>query len=132
MVERDIMVKNGLGWSLVIAFLLIEAVSILGIWAMSLAGGAFAGGVLTYQEGNYPILHLIAEGLMAALSLAGAVGLWRQARWGRDVALVACGALAYSATNSMGWTLHNNPPLAAPMVFTLIGVALAGPYLLRP
>lgn len=113
------------------AFLLVAGSAIVAIWILSLATGAFATGVFTYQDGNYPILHLIAELVMGALACAAGVGLWRGSRWGARLALFALGWMCYSAINSAGWAIANDPALLFPMIVTLAGAALAVPYLLR-
>jgi len=95
--------------------LLLVGVAILGIWGMNLADGAFPEGVLVYQDGNYPILHLATEFLMAGAALAAGIVLLTGARWGRGLALFALGTLAYSGINSLGWALHNDLTQAIPM-----------------
>jgi len=125
------MAKKSWGNRLLIAFLLVDGVAIFGIWGINLAGGAFADGLFVYREGNLPILHLAAEFLMAGAALAAGIALWAEARWGQGLALFALGTLAYSGINSLGWALHNDPTQAIPMGLTLLGVALAVPYLLR-
>ncbi len=113
------------------AFFLLDGIGILAIWALSLRDGAFAQGLLAFQDGNYPLLHLTAESLMGVLAIVAGLGLWRGAAWGRGMALLASGALAYSAINSAGWALYHDPVLAVPMAVTLLGVLLTLPHLLR-
>jgi len=116
---------------MLIVFLLLDGVAIFGIWGINLAGGAFTDGLFVYRDGNLPILHLTAEFLMAGAALAAGIALWAGARWGWRLALFALGTLAYSGINSLGWALHNDLAQAVPMGLTLVGVALAVPYLLR-
>ena len=115
---------------LIAAFLVLAGIAVFAIWGMNLAGGAFANGLFVYRDGNYPILHLAAEFLMAGAALAAGIALWANVRWGRGLALFALGTLAYSGINSLGWALHNDPTQAIPMGLTLVGAALGVPYLL--
>ena len=85
------------------AFLVLAGIAVFAIWGVNLAGGAFATGLFVYRDGNYPILHLAAEFLMAGIAL------WANVRWGRGLALFALGMLAYSGINSLGWALYNDP-----------------------
>ena len=113
---------------LIAAFLVLAGIAVFGIWGINLAGGAFANGLFVYRDGNYPILHLAAEFLMAGAALAAGIALWPNVRWG--LALFALGTPAYSGINSLGWALHNDPTQAIPMGLTLVGAALGVPYLL--
>jgi hypothetical protein len=110
-----------------------SGLGVLGIWTSSLAGGAFGGapGLFVFQDGNYPIFHLVAETFMAVTAVVAGVALWRRARAGRRLAMLALGMLAYSAINSSGWPLRHDPTLLIPMGITFLGAALAAPYLLR-
>ncbi|MCG8352740.1 MAG: hypothetical protein MI924_33670 [Chloroflexales bacterium] len=112
-------------------FLVADGLMILVIWATSLAHGAFPAGLMVYQEGNYPILHLIAELLMAALALTAGVSLWLRLPWSRGMALCALGALAYATINSTGWALRKDPGLLLPLIANLVAVILVVPYLLH-
>jgi hypothetical protein len=112
-------------------FLVADGLMILVIWATSLAHGAFPVGVMVYQEGNYPILDLIAELLMAALALTAGVSLWLRTPWSRGMALFVLGALAYASINSSGWALHEDPVLLLPLIANLVAVFLFAPYLLH-
>jgi hypothetical protein len=49
------------------------------IWIPDLASGRFEGGVLAYQEGNYPIFHLPAEFFMGGLATTAGIALLRHA-----------------------------------------------------
>jgi hypothetical protein len=114
------------------ALLAGEGCALMGMWAQSLKAGAFRNGLITYQDGNYPVLHLSAEGLMGGALTAAGFGLWTRARWGRQVALFALGLLSYSSINSSGWALHNKPVLAIPMGLTLATAAMGIVRLTRP
>ena len=115
-----------------IAFLLLDSIAIFGIWAISLTSGAFEEGLLTYQlQGTVPAGHLVAEFLMAGVTLAEAIGWGVGARWGRGLTLFGLGMFAYSSINSLGWALYNDPAVAIPMVLTLGVAAVAVPYLMR-
>ncbi|HIQ06804.1 MAG TPA: hypothetical protein EYH31_14185 [Anaerolineae bacterium] len=115
-----------------IAFLLLDSIAIFGIWAISLTSGAFEESLLTYQlQGTVPAGHLVAEFLMASVTLAGAIGWGVGARWGRGLTLFGLGMFTYSSINSLGWALYNDPAVAIPMVLTLGVAAVAVPYLMR-
>ena len=116
---------------LIAAFLVLAGIAVFAIWGMNLAGGAFANGLFVYGDGNYPILHLAAEFLMAGITLAGAIGWWAGIRWGRGLTLFGLGMFVYSSINSLGWALYNNPLVAIPMILTLSVAAFAVPYLMR-
>ena len=114
------------------ALMILFSVGIFTLWTMNLLNGAFADGLFTYQlEGNIPIFHLVAEGLMAIVTLIGAVGLLARRRWAVSVLIFGLGWFSYSAINSMGWAVANDItqgiPMAASLVVTLVGL----PFLVR-
>jgi hypothetical protein len=122
------------GEQLIGALLVVAGLGTFAIWIGYLAGNAFGQfpqGLFVYQDGNYPIFHVVAEGLMGVAALVAGGGLWRGTRWGRGLAMLALGMLGYSAINSSGWPLKNDPALLIPMVATLVLVIGAFPYLLR-
>ena len=111
--------------------LVLLSLAVFAFQGMNVMTRAF-GNVLVYQrEGNIPIFHLVAECLMATVTLAGAVGLWQGVRWGSNVALLGLGMFTYSAINSFGWALHNDMTQGIPMIVTVVVAAFAAPYLIR-
>jgi hypothetical protein len=117
---------------IVAAFFFVDSLAVLAIWAGNLAGGAFPNGLLArQQEVSIPLLHLVAEFLMAGVTLAGVVGLWQGRRWGTSLTLVGMGMFAYAALNSLGWAIVNDPVQGLPMALTLLAAAAAVPLLSR-
>lgn len=118
-----------IGW-----YLIIVGLGIGGLWMASLPG-AFDDGLFTYAGtdavGNIPIFHVLAEGLMAAASLFAGVELLRRRPWAPGWALLANGMLAYSAINSSGWLLQNQPAVVVFTGATLVGSAVSAWSLLR-
>ena len=116
----------------VLILLVIASLSVFIIWGMNLAGGAFAEGVFVgSQETALPIFHLVAEFFMALVTLIGVFGIWRRKHWGNGLTLFGMGMFTYSAINSMGWTVLNDPVQSIPMGFTLLVVIAALPLLIR-
>ena len=113
--------------------LALDGVSILGLWTSSLTSGAFGGitGLFVYQEANFPILHVTAELLMGVLAVASGIALVHRQPWARGLALVALGMLGYSAINSAGWPIRNDPSLLVPMLATLTLAVISIPVILR-
>ncbi|MBS3754050.1 MAG: hypothetical protein KGY46_11795 [Anaerolineales bacterium] len=107
-------------------FFVLDSLAVLGLWAMNLSQGAFAQGIWTPQaETSLPVMHLAAEFLMASVTLTGAVGMWSGKRWGAGVFLLGVGMFSYSALNSLGWAVVNDPVQGIPMGLTLIAVLVA-------
>lgn len=116
----------------VLLLLVIASLGVFIIWGMNLAGGAFPQGVFVgSQETSLPIFHLVAEFLMAVVTLVGIFGIWRRKTWGSGLTLFGMGMFTYSAINSMGWTILNDPIQSIPMGFTLFVVIIALPMLTR-
>jgi hypothetical protein len=116
----------------VVILLVIASLGIFIIWGMNLLGGAFPGGVFVgSEETSLPIFHLVAEFLMAVVTLIGVIGIWRRKPWGNGLTLFGMGMFTYSAINSMGWTVLNDPIQSIPMGFTLLVVIAALPMLIR-
>lgn len=112
----------------ILGFFILDSLAIFGLWAMNLSRGAFPHGILTPQaETSLPVLHLTAEFLMAGITLAGAMGMWFERRWGKGLFLLGLGMFLYSAVNSLGWAVVNDPVQGIPMGLTLIAVLLAIP-----
>lgn len=107
--------------ALLVGLLALDALAVLAIWGLSLAGGAFEEGLFAYQlEGAVPIFHLAAEIGMAVAALVGVVGWLRRAAWATTVLTFAAGMLTYGAVNALGWALHDDPATAIPMAITLV------------
>ena len=116
----------------VLILLVIASLGVFIIWGMNLAGGAFPGGVFVgSQETSLPIFHLVAEFLMAVVTLIGVFGIWQKRPWGDGLTLFGIGMFTYSAINSMGWTLLNDPVQSIPMGITLLVVIAALPMLIK-
>lgn len=118
--------------NLLLALLLILSLAIFGIWGMNFAAGAFVDGLFVgSQETTLPIFHLVAEFLMAVLTLVGVIGFWRKKQWAKGLTLFGMGMFTYSAINSMGWAVINDPVQAIPMGITLVIVAAGLPFLIK-
>lgn len=116
----------------ILILLVIASLGVFIIWGMNLASGAFPQGIFVgSQETSLPIFHLAAEFLMAVVSLIGVFGIWRRKPWGNGLTLFGMGMFTYSAINSMGWTVLNDPIQSIPMGFTLLVVIAALPMLIR-
>jgi hypothetical protein len=116
----------------VLILLVIASLGVFIIWGMNLAGGAFPEGIFVgSQETSLPIFHLVAEFLMAVVALIGVFGIWRRKSWGNGLTLFGMGMFTYSAINSMGWTILNDPIQSIPMGITLVIVIAAIPLIIR-
>ncbi len=116
----------------VLILLVIASLGVFIIWGMNLAGGAFPEGVFVgSQETSLPIFHLVAESLMAVVTLIGVIGTWRNKPWGNGLTLFGMGMFTYSAINSMGWTVLNDPIQSIPMGITLVIVIAAIPLFIK-
>jgi len=116
---------------LLLLLLGLDSLAVVGLWAVNLSSNAFPGGVWSaQQESSLPALHLAAEGLMAGVTLAGVLGTWKGAGWGRGILLFGLGMFAYSAVNSLGWAVVNDPGQGIPMLLTLVIIAGAAPSLI--
>jgi len=118
---------------IILVLLVISSLGVFIIWGMNLTGGAFPEGVFVgSQETSLPIFHLAVEFLMALVTLVGVIGIWRNKPLGNGLTLFGMGMFTYSAINSMGWTVLNDPIQFIPMVFTLLVVIAALPILIKP
>ena len=110
---------------IVLACWLLDGLAVLALWIATFATGrAWEQGLFVYQNGNIPLFHVVAECLMALVTLLGVLAWIAKKRWGRLLALVGAGMFGYSAINSMGWAIHNAPALAIPMALSLAGLPL--------
>lgn len=89
--------------------------------------GVFA----SQQETSMPVFHLVAEALMAIVTLAGVIGVWRGKSWGKGITLFGLGMFTYSAINSFGWAIVNNLTQGVPMLVTVVIAIFGVPILLR-
>lgn len=116
----------------VLTLLVIVSLGVFIIWGMNLSGGAFPEGIFVgSEETSLPIFHLVAEFLMAVVTLIGVIGIWQKKPWGNGLTLFGMGMFTYSAINSMGWTVLNDPIQSIPMGFTLLVVIEALPMLIK-
>ena len=116
----------------VLFFFLIDSVLIFGLWGVQLSQDAFPRGVFVpHSEVSLPALHLAAEFLMAGVTLAGIIAIWSGAGWGKGLALFGVGMFTYSAVNSLGWAVVNDPIQGLPMTLTICAAAVAFPLLVR-
>lgn len=127
--SRDERMPHKGGAVAVAVVLILLGLGTYAVWAMSLFRGAFSSGLLHYQDGNYPVLHLTAELLMGTAAIAAGVSLWHGRKWATSMAMLAFGALTYSSINSAGWPIVNQPVLLAPMALTLAAACICVPYL---
>ncbi|MDF1520504.1 MAG: hypothetical protein P1P73_08490 [Brevefilum sp.] len=116
----------------VLLLLVIASLGVFIIWGMNLAGETFSEGIFVGSlETSLPIFHLAAEFLMAVVTLIGVIGTWQKKPWGNGLTLFGLGMFTYSAINSMGWTILNDPIQSIPMGITLVIVIAAIPLLIR-
>ena len=116
----------------VLTLLVIASMGVFIIWGLNLSGAAFPEGIFVgTEEISLPIFHLVAEFLMAVVTLIGVIGIWRRKLWANGLTLFGMGMFTYSAINSMGWTVLNDPIQSIPMGFTLLVVIAALPMLIR-
>lgn len=119
-------------------FLAAMGVAIAAVWTRDLVSGArldHGAGRLRAREPDSASLllpHWIAEYATAASLLVGGGGLLGDRAWGREVALVAVGALVYTSVNSLGWALARTDrrSYAVPMAVGTVGGILCGAVLL--
>jgi len=71
-------------------------------------------------------LHLAAELVTAVLLVAGGVGVWREAGWGRSLVLFALGMVAYTEVQSPGYFAARGVwPIVAMFAVLLVGTVVA-------
>ena len=126
----DIKIKNPL-LTLVVAMIIFNCFAIFILFPIDYMSGAYPNGLFRYMEGNIPFFHVVAEFLMAIITLAGLVGWLKKMTWGKGVTLMGLGMFCYSAINGMGWALNHNPILTVPLILTIVLTLLALPYLLK-
>ena len=118
--------------NVLLILLFILSLAVFAIWGMNFAAGAFPNGIFAgQQETSLPVFHLTAEFLMAGITMAGVIGLWRAQKWGKGLTVFGMGMFTSSAINSMGWAVINDPIQAIPMGITLVVVMAALPLLLK-
>lgn len=106
-------------------FMALNGLAMAGIWTVDISRGVLQDGFWKSREGDDRLFwpHLIAEYTTAAGLLAGAYGLYTGAPWGENVALISLGALAYTATSNLSWSLAKPERVtyAIPMMIGLAG-----------
>lgn len=116
----------------VFGFWILMSIAVIVLWVVSFASGkTWEAGLFAYQNGNIPVFHVVAECGMSVVVLAGVAGWLRRARWGHTVTVFGVGMFGYSAINSFGWALHNEPFLTLPMIVSLVGAVLLFPIAVR-
>jgi hypothetical protein len=107
------------------AFMAFNGLAMAGIWTVDISKGVLQDGFWKSREGDDRLFwpHLIAEYATAASLLAGAYGLYTAAPWGESAAFISLGALAYTATSNLSWSLAKKKRLsyAVPMLIGLSG-----------
>ncbi|MFC1620551.1 hypothetical protein ACFL45_11490 [Candidatus Neomarinimicrobiota bacterium] len=110
-------------------FMALTGIAMAGIWTVDISKGVLPDGFWKSREGDDRLFwpHLIAEYATAAGLLAGAYGLYTAAPWGESAAFISLGALAYTATSNLGWSLAKRErlPYAIPMMVGLAGSAVS-------
>lgn len=117
---------------LIATFAGIIGAAMAGIWARDIISGhGFDAphGLLRAREADSDdlmIWHWAAEFGTALLLIAGAFLLLANAAIAEPVMLIALGALMYTSTNSLGWSLAapERRPYVIPMAIALIGAIM--------
>jgi hypothetical protein len=106
-------------------FMALNGLAMAGIWTVDISKGVLPDGFWKSREGDDRLFwpHLIAEYTTAVGLLAGAYGLYTAAPWGESAAFISLGALAYTATSNLSWSLAKRErlPYAIPMMVGLAG-----------
>ncbi len=115
--------------------MIVMGVAIAGVWTRDIASSGYVDrskGLLRAREGGDGSLlvpHWLAEYGTAGALVLGASGLLVDAGWGPSVAAIGTGALLYTSTNSLGWSLAKRErftyavPMAAGIVVGLASTA---------
>ena len=123
---------------LVIAiFAALMGLGLVGIWTMDIARNPdidLSKGFFRARDkdsGNVFWFHWLAEYGTGLCLLTGAAGLLLERAWASDVLLLGCGALIYTAINSLGWVVAKPGRLAygVPMLLGAVG-GLAAAWIL--
>jgi hypothetical protein len=81
-------------------YAILVGIGMIGQWSVSLATGR----VPELKSEPFRIaFHLVGEALTAVVLIAGGLGLWVGASWGRTAYLVAIGMLFYTVIVSPGY-----------------------------
>jgi hypothetical protein len=106
-------------------FMALNGFAMAGIWTVDLSKGVLHDGFWKSREGDDRLFwpHLIAEYTTAAGLLVAAYGLYNDTAWGESAAFISLGALAYTATSNLSWSLAKRErlPYAIPMMVGLGG-----------
>lgn len=117
--------------------MIVMGLGIGGIWTRDIIAGTYGDvgeGVFTARDPDSGSLfwpHWIAEYSTAILLLVAGVGLLADTSWSTTLAAIGAGALFYTSTNSLGWSLAtpDRRPYAAPMVLGILTALAAITYL---
>lgn len=118
--------------------MIVMGVGIAGVWTRDIVAGTYAdvpGRAFTARDPDSGSLfwpHWVAEYSTAMILVVGAVGLLTDTTWSTTLAAIGAGALLYTSTNSLGWSLARSDrlPYAAPMVIGVVVALATGIYLL--
>jgi hypothetical protein len=115
---------------ILVTVLILNCIGVVLVWPVDIASGAYIGGLFSGEDlPTIPIFRLLADYMMAALTMTGLIGWLQHRAWGKSVALFGLGMFCYYSVNSLGWAILNNPILALPMVFTIVLTVIALPFL---
>jgi hypothetical protein len=123
---------------LIALFAGVMGAAMAGIWARDIASGVgydASQGFLHARENDTEDLmfwHWLAEFGTAGLLMLGALLLIVGAALATPVMLLALGALAYTSSNSLGWSLARpeRRPYVYPMAIGLVGAVISAAALL--
>jgi hypothetical protein len=114
------------------ALLILMGLGIAGIWTRDIVAGTHTDqgdGLFSARDRDSGSLfwpHWLAEYSTAVVLVVSGVGLFADASWSATLAAIGAGALIYTSTNALGWSLAapDRRAYAAPMVVgVLVGFA---------
>ena len=120
------------------ALMIAMGMGIGGIWTRDIITGTYADlreGIFTARDPDSGSLfwpHWLAEYGTAIVLVIAAVGLLADTTWSKTLAGIGAGALLYTSTNSLGWSLArpDRLPYAAPMALGIVIALATSIYLL--
>lgn len=118
--------------------MIVMGLGISGVWTRDIIAGTYADlqeGIFAARDPDSGTLfwpHWLAEYGTAIVLLVAAVGLLVDTAWSTTLAAIGAGALFYTSTNSLGWSLArpDRLPYAAPMVLGILTALATATYLL--
>ncbi|MEA2001873.1 MAG: hypothetical protein U9N84_08325 [Actinomycetota bacterium] len=118
--------------------MIVMGLGIAGVWTRDIIAGTYSDlreGILRAGDPDSGSLfwpHWLAEYGTAIVLIIAAVGLLADTAWSRTLAAIGAGALFYTSTNSLGWSLAkpDRHPYAAPMVIGILIALTTSIYLL--